>query len=139
MGWIEDGFDIQDKERVLNTIADYETIKEHIIKIAERVATYNDYGNWDIDEDEFEFGPDRVSFTVSKWRCGDEDHEYLEFPLSYLWDDEWEAKEEEAMKAREEAKRKQAAEAMERRIAEQVAREKAQLERLKEKYEGKDG
>lgn len=139
MGLTEDGFDIQDKERVLNTIAAYETIKEHIIKFAEKVATYNDYGNWGIDEDEFEFGPDRVSFTVSKWRCGDRDYEYLEFPLSYLWDDEWETKEEEAMKVREEAKRKRAEEAKQKRIAEQEARERAQFERLKEKYERKDG
>lgn len=138
MSWAEDGFTEQDEDRIISVLEDYETIKEHIIKVAEKVATYNDYGHWDIDEDEIEIASPTVRFQVFMWRCGGRDYESFNFPLSYLWDDNWEEEEEAAMKSREEAKKKKEEERKQKKLAKIEAREKAQLEHLKAKYEPND-
>lgn len=82
-----------------------------------------------------EYQPNGISVSYETYRFGDWERESEWMPIEYLWDDNWyETQKEITRKAKEEKKARLEAEAEKSRIAHEKS-ERAELERLKTKYE----
>jgi len=128
-----------DREAVVEAVLKYKKVMVEAERIATEVAIARGIITDEWHPDEVEIEDDQIDATFYfSFRCNT-DYEHVSFPLSYLWDDDWVVKEEEAIRLRNEAAAKKEEEKERKRLAEQEARERAQLERLKAKYEEDNG
>lgn len=147
---------IIDKEQITNIIKDYwdslekiKTLEETAYYVGKDVADIRGSGypakrkvvNSD-DDERIIIAPEVITIQWQEYHCGDTDYYSLEFPTSYLWDENYPEiekqirikKEKELIekKEREDAKRK---EERRRQDIEIERRERQLFENLKKKYE----
>jgi hypothetical protein len=125
-----------DRADIIMTLIKHDKIIREAEKLAEQVGQVHGYfdDRWKLDEVEVDTANIRAVFWAQI--CGEIDYESITFPLSYLWDDDWEKKERDAIRKYREEQEKIRAEKEEKIRVEQETNERAQLERLKAKYEG---
>ena len=113
-----------------------EVVDEKVNEISALLIKYGDYGigtNWDVESFHLEDGLVSVSIYHT-WAYGGYDTEYISFPQSYLWNDNYEEEiktaAEKAKKLKEDKKKEKEAKS----LKEKEEREKVELIRLNKKY-----
>ena len=111
----------------------FESLEIHIRKIASKMITWAQFSCQE--NVEIRFDDDTVRVNWTEWHHGSDDYHDVNFPISYLWDDDWhekhlavkarEAQQKEVEKARKEADKARQAE----------ERRRAQYLKLKEEFE----
>jgi hypothetical protein len=127
-----------DRADIIITLIKHDKIIREAEKLAEQVGQVHGYfdDRWRLDEVEVDTANIRAVFWAQI--RGESDYESITFPLSYLWDEDWEKKEREAIRKQKEENKRKYLEKQEKMRAEKEEREKAEFARLKAKYEPLD-
>jgi hypothetical protein len=123
---------VMDKILVLTTIEHYEKIEELAEQIAERVREINkvplDYLHF---TDEIDIGQDIISVLYTSYY----DLSYrLEFPTSYLWDDNWEKKEMARFAEKEKERLRKKREEEEKKLRIMAGGDESKYQELKKRF-----
>lgn len=128
----------EDRQDIIITIINYDKILKQAEELAEQVGrVHGYYDRWKLDEVEVDTAEIKATFWASV--RGEVDYGNINFPLSYLWDENWEEKEKESIRKWREAEDERKKEKEQQRLIDQEQKERAQLVRLKEKYEEDNG
>ena len=119
-----------------NFLTSKEILEDKANSIARRIVELNPKERMAPTVDKVEFYDDCCSIETSGY-CRGSYNEYISFPISYMWDENWEKKYIEELEKRKLEEQKIKEEAEKKRAEEKVKNDYKTFLELKEKFENK--
>ena len=115
------------QEKTKQILNDYNLLVQELIKIAKILKPSFEYEQLEIEND-------NVCFKWERYNYGDWENQYVDFPISYLWTENWQEIEKETFLAEETKKEIEKQEKIKQDKIKKEEQERLTYERLKAKF-----